>query len=187
PSRDEPEPEDPALAALYAVACIGGVARVIDARGDGKQAIVVGVARTGLAEAVETDPCLMVRVTPLSEVDEPSAARDAAWKQVIAKAQRIIDLREDLPDEWKTFVAGLPSPGLLTDLVASTLPLSPEEQIALLGEPSVAQRLDRVIGHLDREVTIAETQRRLSEESGSAEQDPKRRERLRRSRVSAVR
>ena len=133
-SQLEAETEDPGITDLYPVACIVRVARVIDARGDGKQAIVVGVARTGLADAVETDPCLMVRVTPLSEVDEPSAARDAAWKQVIAKAQRIIDLREDLPDEWKTFVAGLPSPGLLTDLVASTLPLSPEEQIALLGE-----------------------------------------------------
>ena len=185
-SQRDAETEDPGIAELYPVACIVRVARVIDARGDGKQAIVVGVARTGLAEAVATDPCLMVRVTPLSEVDEPGPERDAGWKQVIAKAQRVIDLREDLPNEWKTFVAGLPSPGLLTDLVASTLPLSPEEQIALLGEPNVERRIERVIGHLDREVTIAETQRRLAEESGSAEQDPKRREKLLRSRMRDI-
>src|SRR5262249_6702999 len=177
---------DPALADLYPVACVVRVARVIDARGDGKQAIVVGVARAGLAEAVETSPCLMVRITPLSEIDEPSPGRDAAWKQVVAKAQQIIDLRDDLPDEWKAFVAGLPSPGLLTDLVASTLPLSPEEQIALLGEANVARRLERVTAHLDREVTIAETQRRLSEESGSPEQERKRREKLWRRRMRDI-
>jgi ATP-dependent Lon protease len=185
-SQREAETEDPKLSDLYPVACVVRVARVIDARGDGKQAIVVGVARAGLAEAVETSPCLMVRITPLSETDEPSPGRDAAWKQVVAKAQRIIDLRDDLPDEWKAFVAGLPSPGLLTDLVASTLPLSPEEQIALLGEANVARRLERVTAHLDREVTIAETQRRLSEESGSAEQDPKRREKLLRRRMRDI-
>jgi len=185
-SQREAETEDPGIADLYPVACIVRVARVIDARGDGKQAIVVGVARTGLVEAVETDPCLMVRVTPMSEVDAPGPDRDAGWKTVIEKAQRVIDLRDDLPDEWKTFVAGLPSPGLLTDLVASTLPLSPEEQIALLSEPNVERRIERVVRHLDREVTIAETQRRLTEESGSAEQDPKRRERLLRRRLRDI-
>jgi ATP-dependent Lon protease len=185
-SQREAETEDPLLADLHPVACIVRVARVIDARGDGKQAIVVGVARARLVEAVASDPCLRVRITALTEIDEMSPARDAAWKQVIAKAQRIIELRDDLPDEWKTFVAGLPSPGLLTDLVASTLPLAPEEQIALLAEASVAQRLERVTAHLDREVTIAETQRRLAEQSGAGEADPKRREKLLRRRMREI-
>jgi ATP-dependent Lon protease len=185
-SQRDAETEDPALADLHPVACIVRVARVIEARGEGKQAIVVGVARTRLVEAVAADPCLLVRTAPLAEIDRASAERDAAWRQVIAKAQRIIELREDLPDEWKTFVAGLPSPGLLTDLVASTLPLAPEEQIALLAEPDVSARLARVIAHLDREVTIAETQRRLAEQSDAAEQDPKRRERILRQRMREI-
>jgi ATP-dependent Lon protease len=185
-SQREAETEDPHLADLHPVACIVRVARVIDARGDGKQAIVVGVARARLVESVATDPCLRVRISALTEIDELSPARDAAWKQVIAKAQRIIELRDDLPDEWKTFVAGLPSPGMLTDLVASTLPLAPEEQIALLAEPNVAQRLERVTAHLDREVTIAETQRRLAEQSGADEADPKRREKLLRRRMREI-
>jgi ATP-dependent Lon protease len=185
-SQREAETEDPGLTDLHPIACVVRVARIVDSRGDGKQAIVVGVARAHLTEAVESDPCLVVRVTPLSEIDVPSPERDVAWKQVIAKAQQIIDLREDLPDEWKTFVAGLPSPGLLTDLVASTLPLAPEEQIALLAEVDVGQRLARVLAHLEREVTIAETQRRLTEQSGASEQDPKRREKLLRRRMRDI-
>jgi ATP-dependent Lon protease len=185
-SQREAETEDPALPDLHDVACIVRVARIVDSRGDGKQAIVVGVARARLVETVEIDPCLVVRVAPLAETDVPSPERDADWKQVIAKAQQIIDLREDLPDEWKTFVAGLPSPGLLTDLVASTLPLAPEEQIALLAEVDVTRRLARVLSHLEREVTIAETQRRLTEQSGADEQDPKRREKLLRRRMRDI-
>ena len=185
-SQREAETEDPRLEDLHPVACIVRVARVIDARGDGKQAIVVGVSRARLVDAVTNEPCLRVRIEPLAEIDEPSPTRDSAWKQVIAKAQRIIDLREDLPEEWKSFVAGLPSPGLLTDLVASTLPLAPEEQVALLGEPNVARRLERVTAHLDREVTIAETQQRLAEQSGAGEGDPKRREKLLRRRMREI-
>jgi ATP-dependent Lon protease len=89
-SQREAETEDPLLADLHPVACLVRVARVIDSRGEGKQAIVVGVARARLVEAVASDPCLRVRIETLTEIDEMSPARDVAWKQVIAKAQHII-------------------------------------------------------------------------------------------------
>ncbi len=177
-----PEVEDPDLDDLYPYACIVRLARAVDARGTGKQAIVVGVARTQLGSVEAREPALCARTHPLSENDPPGPTRDTLWKGVIERAHRIIDLRDDLPEEWKAFVAGLPTPGLLTDLIASTLPLSPEEQISLLGEADALARLERVAEHLDREVTIAETQRELSAR-GDAESDPRQRERLLRQRL----
>ncbi len=185
-TQHDAQTEEPVLEELHPVGCVVRVARVIDARGDGKQAIVVGVARARLLELVATDPALRVRVQPISEVDLPSTERDAVWQRVIELAQRVIDLRDDLPDEWKTFVASLPSAGLLADLVASTLPLAPEEQVALLSEADATPRLERVARHLEREVTIAETQRNLRAESESQETDPKRRERLLRRRMRDI-
>ncbi len=185
-SQREAELEDPGIDELWPVACIVRVARIIDARGDGKQAIVVGVARTRLGHAEQSDPHLRVRIDPLTELDTASPERDASWKDVIEKAQRIIELRDDLPDEWKAFVAGLPSPGLLADLVASTLPLAPEEQMALLAETDVAARLQRVQAHLDREITIAEHQRQLAAQAEETEMDPRRRERLLRRRLRDI-
>ena len=55
-------------------------------------------------------------------------------------AHRVIDLHDDYPDEWKTFVSGIPGPGLVADVVASTLPLPPEEKAQLLAETDPAQR-----------------------------------------------
>jgi ATP-dependent Lon protease len=185
-SQRDAEVEDPGIGDLWPVGCIVKVARIIDARGDGKQAIVVGVARTRLGELVADSPSLRVRIEPLAEIDVPSPERDANWKQVIARAQRIIDLRDDLPDDWKRFVADLPSPGLLSDLIASTLPLAPEEQVSLLAECNVAVRLERVMGHLEREITIAERQRQLSQQAEATEMDPKRRERLLRRRMRDI-
>jgi ATP-dependent Lon protease len=178
--------EDPTLADLYPVACIVRVVRVIDARREGKQAIVVGVARTRMGTPTATQPALLVPVEPLVERTHPSPERDAAWKRVIELAQRVIDLREDLPDEWKSFVAGIPSPGLLADLVASTLPLSPLERIALLTEPDPLPRLERLARHLEREATIAEKQQSLRSENADEESDPKRRERLLRRRLRDI-
>ena len=105
---------------------------------------------------------------------------------IVKLAQRVIDLHDDYPDEWKGFVAGLPSPGLLADVVSSTLPLAPEEKLALLAEPEAIRRLERIARHLEREVTIAETQRALSRQAGAAEIDPQQRERLLRRRMRDI-
>src|SRR5208283_5456923 len=72
------------------------------------------------------------------------------------------------------------------DLISSTLPLAPEEKIALLSEADPLPRLVRLAGHLEREITIAETQRTLRTEAESQEDDPRRRERLLRHRMRDI-
>jgi len=178
---EEPGPSD-----LYPVGCVVRVMRVVDARRDGKQAIVVGVARTRLAEALELEPALRMRVDPIQEIDEDTPERELHWQRVIDLAHRVIDLHDDYPDNWKGFVQSIPTPGMLADLIASTLPLPPEEKVALLAEADPIARLDRMAGHLEREVTIAETQRALSERATEEEMDPEHRERLLRRRLRDI-
>ena len=48
--------EDPGVDDLHPIACVARVTRVIDAREDGKQAIVVGVSRTRLGPALAESP-----------------------------------------------------------------------------------------------------------------------------------
>jgi ATP-dependent Lon protease len=170
--------EEPGVEDLHPIACIARVVRIIDAKRDGKQAIVVGVARTRLHTPVSVDPVITMEIDPVIEIEERTPERQALWQRVIELSHRVIDLHDDYPDEWKNFVQGIPSAGLLADLIASTLPLPPEEKIALLGEANPTHRLERVAGHLEREVTIAEAQRALSHKSDDEEMDPKRRERL---------
>jgi len=177
--------ENPSLEELHPVGCIVRVVRVIDAKREGKQAIVVGVARTRIAPSEPGDTTGRIATDPLDEREPESAERDAIWQRVVGLAHRVIDLHDDYPDEWKNFVQGIPTPGLLADLIASTLPLPPEERIALLEEPKPSRRLARVAAHLEREVTIAETQRALSA-TGEDQMDPAKRERLLRRRLRDI-
>jgi len=180
PATEHPGPDD-----LHPVGCVARVVKVMGVRGEGgKHAVVVGVVRARLGEAAATAPALRLAIEPLIDEDAGSPERDLAWHRVVELAQNVIDLREDLPEEWKTFVANLPSPSLLSDLVASTLPASVEEKVALLAETSVARRLELAAAQLEREVTIAEAQRTLRAESEG--DDPKRRERLLRRRMREI-
>jgi ATP-dependent Lon protease len=186
-TQRDPATESPGVADLYPVACVVRVMRLIDARRDGKQAIVAGVVRTRLSAQPEpeADGAMMMRLDPLSDGESDSPELEALWKRVVALSHQVIDLHDDYPDEWKAFVSEIPSPGLMADLTGSFLPLPPEEKIALLEQTDPRARLERVARHLEREVTIAETQRALSNASED-EMDPERRKRLLRRRMRDI-
>ena len=107
--------ENPSLEELHPVGCIVRVVRVIDAKREGKQAIVVGVARTRIVAPPPGDTSNRLPIDPLDEREPETPERDAAWQRVVALAHRVIDLHDDYPDEWKTFVQSIPTPGLLAD------------------------------------------------------------------------
>ncbi len=185
-TQHDAELQDPTIDDVYRVGTIVRVLRIIDARGEGKQALVAGISRAKLGREVSTEPQALVAITPLEDLHIDGTAAEGAWRRVVMLAQRVIELREDLPDEWKLFIAGIPAAGMLADLVASNLPLTPEQRMELLEEPDPAERLRLLEAHLEREVTIAETQRSLRGEADDSDLDPKRREKILRSRMREI-
>jgi len=184
-TQRDPALESPGRDDLHPVACIARVVKVMGTRGEGgKHAVVVGVVRSRIGAVQAESPALRVAIEPLIDQDDDSPERHLAWRRVVDLAKSVIDLRDDMPEEWKGFVENLPSPGLLADLVASTLPIPVEEKVGLLAEISVTRRLERTAAQLEREVTIARAQRALSAESEG--DDPRRRERLLRRRQREI-
>jgi len=184
-TQKDPSTEDPGLEELHPIACITRVVRVVDARREGKQAIVVGLLRARLLAVESREPSLRVRIEPLPDVHEPSAELETARLRVLELAKKVIDLRDDIPDEWKQGLEDLATPGLLADLIASYVRLPGDERVAVLQEASPVARLWRLVPHLDREVTIAEAQRHLAGDV-SDEVDPEQRERILRRRARDI-
>ena len=159
-------------------------------RRDAKQALVVGMARVKPPDRAHqfTEPALRTSYDPLPrDRREPRPEIDVLWQRVVDLAQRVIDLREDLPDDWKEFVAGIPTPGLLADLIASNAaPVARGEGEPCSRTTTPYARWSGVEDHLEREVTIAETQRTLRDEAESEESDPRRREQMLRRRMREI-
>ena len=185
-SQRDPETEEPTQADLHEVACIARVVRVVDARREARQALVVGVVRTRMVAEPSDDAALRVRIEPIPEPLVASPESEAAREHVLHLAHQVIELRDDYPDEWRAMLSQLPTPGLLADLIAANLPMSLDERMELLGEQNPGPRLWRLATLLEREVTIAETQRALKEEESDEEIDPARRERLLRRRMRDI-
>jgi ATP-dependent Lon protease len=181
-TQKDPTTEEPGLSDLYPIACVTRIVRVVDARREGKQAIVVGLLRARLVAVESHDAALFARIEPLAETGGPSAELETARSRVLELAKRVIDLREDIPDEWKQGLEDLATPGLLADLIASYVRLPGDERVALLQEADPVARLWRLVPHLEREVTIAEAQKHLAA-SAPEQMDPEQRERILRRRM----
>ncbi len=185
-TQRDPATEEPAFEDLFETGALVKVLRIVDARHEGKQALVVGVHRIRLGDFIAQAPALRASFTPMLSPPAEETDIEDTWQRVVGLAQRVVDLRDDYPDEWKAFIEGIPEPGMLADLLASNLALPPEEGIALLRETSQRERLRVIELHLEREVTIAETQRELKDEAESGGLDKKMRERTLRSRMREI-
>ncbi|MFP8872999.1 MAG: endopeptidase La, partial [Myxococcota bacterium] len=177
--------EEPSLADLYSTGTVVKVLRSVEAKRVGRQALVVGIARVELGQVRAQDPALKMDFQPIQEA-EPAPGTDATWRRVIQLAHRVIGLREDYPDEWKSFVDSIPTPGMLADLLVSNLPLSTDDAMNLLKNPQARDRLEIIQEHLEREVTIAQTQKELRDQAKSEGLDQRRRERMLRSRMREI-
>ncbi|MCA9511517.1 MAG: endopeptidase La, partial [Myxococcales bacterium] len=182
----DPATEEPLLHDLYPVGTIARVVRVVEPREGGRQALVIGVARARLVDLAGFEPSLRARIEAVPDAPIETPEGHAVWRRVAALAERVIELRDDMPDEWKQFLSGIPSGGLLADLVASNLPLSRDDKAQLLTQTDPVARLRRVETALEREVTIAETQRALRSESELEGADPRERERTLRRRMREI-
>ncbi len=180
PSEEEPTPSE-----LQDTGTVVKILRAVDAQRTGRQAIVVGIARVRLGEVVREEPALQMDFDPILEL-EPAPGTDATWRRVVQLAHRVISLRDDYPDEWKSFVDNIPTPGMLADLLVSNLAISSDEAMGLLRNPQPLDRLLVIQEHLEREVTIAKTQKELRDEAESEGLDERRRERMLRSRMREI-
>ena len=68
-TQHRPETEEPTLDDIYPMGTIARIVRLVDARENGKQALVVGVARGRIGAVVEREPALRVEVEAVPEPD----------------------------------------------------------------------------------------------------------------------
>ncbi len=184
-TQREASAENPTPAELHTTATVVKVLRAVEAQRAGRQALVVGVARVKLEQVAAMDPALKMEFTPIPDA-EPAPGTDATWRRVTQLAHRVISLREDYPDEWKSFIDSIPTAGMLADLLVSNLAVGTDEAMDLLRNPQPLDRLIAIEEHLQREVTIAQTQKELRDEAESEGLDQRRRERMLRSRMREI-
>jgi ATP-dependent Lon protease len=148
---------------LHDIGTRAQVHRVVQTTDRGVRLILRGLSRVRLGDIVQEQPFLRARITELPDVDADDPAVGVA---VTALKERLPELGPFVVGGFDRFLADLQglAGGALADRVASTLPITAEQQADLLATPSVPDRLQRTAELLDEVIAKGELKQTIEGE-----------------------
>jgi ATP-dependent Lon protease len=144
----DPAVESPALADLHEIATEARLLRYITAPDGTHHAILQGTGRVRLTAAVEGLPYPAAHVERIPEPTADGAEIAARAHQLRERALETLRLIEQVPPDLVATIQNVEPPGLLADLVAGLLDLTPVEKQEILATVDLPARLDAVLWRL---------------------------------------
>ncbi|MFN7953415.1 MAG: endopeptidase La [bacterium] len=163
--QKEAEKEDPHSEDLHAVGTVLKIIKMVKPPSGGMNLLVQGERRVRVRGYPSSTPFLTAETETLAT--EPGAdvveieGRAQALKNIF---KRVADRNSLLPPEAAGMALAIDDPEALAYVVASGLTLSIEENVELLGEPSLAKLLDRVQFLAQRELQRLEISNKIQTE-----------------------
>ncbi len=180
PEVETPGPED-----LYRIGTIANILRYVTAPDETHHVIAQGADRFRIVEFLEGGAYLSARVEVIRATDEVTPEIEARAIQLRERAVEALRLSPEAPAEAIGAVQSIPSPAMLTDLVASFIQLQPEERQELLETFDLKTRMDKVLELLRRRLEVLRISREIGEKAKESI-DQRQREFLLREQMRAI-
>ncbi|HEY8287448.1 MAG TPA: endopeptidase La [Chloroflexota bacterium] len=156
PEQEEIGPDD-----LYTVGTEATVGRILKLPDGHTNVLVQGQRRVRILGYDQILPFLIARVEPIEENIDKPITTEALMRAVLALFEKCVKSSKNLPEDHYIAAMNVEEPGRLADLVASSLDLSMPQRQDLLETLDPAERLQKVIIHLSRELELLDLQNRI--------------------------
>ncbi|MBU6302909.1 MAG: endopeptidase La [Verrucomicrobia bacterium] len=164
--QKDPAQDEPGIEGLHGVGVIAKVLRMIRQGDDAVVVLVHGESRMRVRRAVQLEPYVRAEVEVLDSVEMSGDGDhwEASLRNLRESAQRLMNLRPEVPEEAKMAVEEITEPSILTDFLGSNLSIEAREKQKLIEETSVGRRVEMVQRHLNSQLHIAELQSKLRQD-----------------------
>ena len=181
-TKDEPGPED-----VYQVGTVAMIMRQLRMPDGRLKVLVQGLAKARVSGVVSREPYIRVRVEVMPEQNAPdsSVELEALMRNVKEQSQKILSLKDSLPDEVVSILESIEDPGRLADLVTSNLRVKVDTAQKVLEATDPMERLRMVNDILGQELKVATMQAKLDSEARE-EMDKSQREYYLREQLRAI-
>ena len=184
-AQRDPKTESPGPQDLHQVGTVVKILKMVKVPGNKLNVIIQGLARASVEEWTQTDGVLRAVVTPRKQEEVKGDDITALMSTLRELAQKIIDLSPQIPAEASFLVRSIDEPGVLADIVASNLNISPEEKQELLETFRTRERMEKVIALLNKEIQVLELSNKIQTEV-KGEMDKAQREYFLREQLKAI-
>src|SRR6266851_772152 len=162
----DPSEDAPRAQGLHTIGTATVIEKVLKQPDGTLRLVVQGLARFRITDVVQETPFLRARIQRLPD-EAPSATLEveALARTASGLFQKVVSLSPTLPDELANVLGAADGPSALADVIAGSLPTALRQD--LLETISVAERLQRLVAALTKEVEVLELGSKIQSEAQS--------------------
>ena len=156
-AQHDADTDEPTAIDLHKTGTLARVMKVFKMPDGATTAVLQGQRRTRLHAMTSEQPYLLGEMNDIPEILPTDDLRmEAMVESIRGKAQQIIKISPDLPDEAADMLENMESPFLLLNFIASNLNTSTNKKQAILEVDDVMLRAERIFAQLQHELLLAE-------------------------------
>ncbi|HEX7371197.1 MAG TPA: endopeptidase La [Thermodesulfobacteriota bacterium] len=147
----EVKPED-----LFEMGTAAYILKMLKMPNNSIRLLIQGISRIRVTEFTQQEPFLRAKVRTLSDQGEKTTETQALMSGIKGIFQKFVEMAPNLPTDLAIMAMNVEEPGILADLIASTLNLALEDKQAILEMLDVKARQEKVNFLLNKELSVLE-------------------------------
>ncbi|MGH1451725.1 MAG: endopeptidase La [Paracoccaceae bacterium] len=160
-SQIDPGVDDPSSEGIYDTGVLANVLQLLKLPDGTVKVLVEGQARVKITEYLENDDFFEASAVLLDEEEGDPAMITALLRTVTEEFERYAKVKKNIPEEALVAVSETSDPAKLADLVAGHLGIEVEQKQELLETLSVSERLEKVYGLMQGEMSVLQVEKKI--------------------------
>jgi ATP-dependent Lon protease len=153
--------DDPTTDGIYKAGVLANVLQLLKLPDGTVKVLVEGKSRVRITEFVKNPSFFEARVTRLSETKGEASVVEALVRAVSDEFEKYAKIKKNIPEEAVAAVSETRDPARLADLAAGHLGIAVAEKQALLETLDVGERLEKVYGHMQGEMSVLQVEKKI--------------------------
>jgi ATP-dependent Lon protease len=154
--QDEPAEKD-----LYHIGTVASILQLLRLPDGTVKVLVEGVSRAEIVDYVDMDNFYQVRAQVMEDEVSREEEIEALARSAVNQFEQYVKLNKKIPSEIIGTVNQIDEAGRLADTIASHLLIKIEQKQDILGIASIAERLEKVYGLMEAEISVLNTEKRI--------------------------
>lgn len=156
PSEDEPTPET-----IFTVGTLASVLQLLKLPDGTVKVLVEGIARAEILRYTGNETYYEAHARKIADSVGDQVEVEALSRSVVSEFENYVKLNKKISPEVVGAVTQLDDYSKVADTVASHLAIKIPEKQAILALPTVVERLERVLGLMESEISVLQVEKRI--------------------------
>ncbi|GHB35790.1 Lon protease [Pseudovibrio japonicus] len=153
--------DDPDTDQIYKVGTLATVLQLLKLPDNTVKVLVEGVARAEIGGFTDRDDLYEAEAVILEESEGDEVEVEALGRSVISEFENYVKLNKKVSPEVLGAVNQIDDFSKLADTIASHLAVKIHDKQALLGTVAVTERLEKVLGMMESEISVLQVEKRI--------------------------